>query len=64
MSIQQELAIEKTIEVSNYMKTLFKQHLHDERANLEIPAQWTLEFTQECTYMVHMLAVAAKNPGI
>jgi hypothetical protein len=62
--MQQRLAIEETIEVSNYMKTLFKQRIHDERANVEIPDRWTLEFAQECTYMVHVLAVAARNPGI
>jgi hypothetical protein len=64
MSIQQQLAIEKTLQVSTYMKALFKRRLHNETANVEIPDHWTLGFIQECTYMVHVLAVAATNPGI
>lgn len=53
----------KTLEISRHMKLLLKQSLRNETADVEMPDHWTLEFTQECHYMVHVLVNAARNPG-
>ena len=63
MSSQQQFAIEKTMEVSKYMKALFKDWLHSKNGKVEMPDHWSLAFIQECHYMVHVLVNAAKNPG-
>ena len=64
MTSHQQIAIEKTMEVSKYMKTLFNRYLHNKNADVEMPDHWTLEFLQEIHYMVHVLVNAAQNPGI
>ena len=60
----QQLAIEKTMEVGKYMKASFLRSLHRTNVQVEIPDHWSLEFTQDCNYMVHLLVKAVRNPGI
>ena len=61
---QRQLAIEKTMEVSKYMKASLKNSLQNGNAQVEIPDDWSLEFTQDCEYMVHLLLKALRNQGI
>lgn len=61
-TFEHQLGIEKTVEVSNYMKALFKVLRNNDNVQVKIPSHWTLDFTQDCNYMVHLLVKAVRNP--
>ena len=61
---QRQLAIEKTMEVSKYMKASLRRSLQNATAQVDIPDDWTLEFTQDCAHMVHLLVKALRNQGL